>query len=66
MIAEQYLQLKIDHAKRQRAGWTAHQLSDRIAIERFESVREHWKVYEDVGPRKAAIKRFYDFAYVWY
>ena len=66
LIAERYSQLEIDRGRRQRAGWTAYQVSDRIALTRFKSVREKWKQYDDGKERKAAIRRFYDFAYQWY
>jgi len=66
LIAEQYLQLHAAHDMRQRKGWTAHQFSDRIALRRFETVREKWSPYEDANRRAAAIERFYDFSYQWY
>jgi hypothetical protein len=66
LIADRYLQLQIDHQRRQQAGWTAFQLSDQIALARFEAVRNKWKPYEDVTDRLAAIQRFYAFAYKWY
>ncbi len=66
LIAECYQQLQAARQKRQQAGWTAYQLSDEIALERFEAVREQWVQYEDVAKREAAIKRLYVFAYQWY
>ncbi|MEX2112042.1 MAG: hypothetical protein WD845_02595, partial [Pirellulales bacterium] len=66
LIAERYQQLQLDHQQRQQAGWTAYQLSDEIALARFEAVRHKWKPYEDVAKRNAAIQRFYAFAYSWY
>ena len=66
LIAERYLQTQIDHQRRQQAGWTAFQLSDEIARKRFEAVRDQWKPYEDATKRRAALERFYAFAYRWY
>ncbi len=66
LIAERYHQLQRDYQKRQQAGWTAYQLSDEIALERFEAVRSRWKPYEDAAKREVAIQRFHDFAYQWY
>ena len=60
------MQLKEDHRLRQQRGWTAFQLSDRVALERFEEVRDKLRPYEDSQRRSAAIQRFYDFAYAWY
>lgn len=66
LIAKRYLELRGDHQRRQRAGWTAQQLSDEFALARFEAVRDRWEPYEDVAKRKVAIQRLYDFAYQWY
>lgn len=66
LIAERYLQIQIDRQRRQQAGWTAYQLSDQVALARFEAVSSQWKPYEDAAKRTAAIQRFYEFAYKWY
>jgi hypothetical protein len=66
LIAERYLQLHIDHARREQAGWTAYQLSDVNALARFEAVSSKWMPYKDAAMRQAAIDRLYTFAYQWY
>ncbi len=66
LIAERYSQLESDHTRRQQAGWTAYQASDSVALRRFLKVRNAWKQYEDDAKRRAAIERFYDFAFRWY
>src|SRR5262249_50852252 len=66
LIAQRYVELSAEHLDRELAGWTAYQFSDQVAIERFEAVRAKWQAFEDPAKRKAAIQRFYDFAYRWY
>ncbi len=66
LIADRYLQLQAEHQSRQLRGWTAFQVADQVALERFEAVREQWKEYEDHSKRGAAIQRLDNFAYQWY
>jgi len=66
LIAQRYFELSADHLDRELAGWTAYQLSDQVALERFEAVRTKWQPFEDAAKRKAAIQRFHHFAYQWY
>jgi hypothetical protein len=66
LIAERYQLLQYDLQRHQAFGWTAYQLSDRVALERFEAIRDKWRPYEDDTKRATAIQRLYDFAYQWY
>jgi len=66
LIADRYLQLQAEHQSRQIRGWTAFQVSDQVALKRFEAVRAKWKEYEEQSKRGAAIRRLYSFAYQWY
>lgn len=66
LIAERAYQLQAEQLSRQAAGWTAYQLSDRVALERFEAVREKWKPFEDYNRRRAALEQLHTFAYQWY
>ena len=50
----------------QHKGWTAFQLADRLLLRKLQAVRGDWEHYTDRDARKAALKRFHDYAYQWY
>jgi hypothetical protein len=47
-------------------GWTSYQIADRVVLERLRAEKSNWAEYQDLQKRKAARKRFDDYAYQWF
>ncbi len=66
MLAERQLEAESLAARREREGWTAFQLADRIVLNALSDNSGNWAEYKDPDRRNAALQRFHDYAYQWY
>lgn len=66
MLAERQLEAESLAARREREGWTAFQLADRIVLNALVNNSGDWAEYKDHDRRNAALQRFHDYAYQWY
>lgn len=67
LLADRDSELERKVAIQQRDGWTAYQISDRVALESLRKNREQWNRYlSDQGSRRMAFQRFQQYVYQWY
>ena len=66
MLAARLDQAEAVAQKRERDGWTAHQVADRKVLEGLLANRANWVRYTDREEREAALSAFREYAYQWY
>lgn len=66
MLAQRRIEAESLAARREREGWTAFQLADRMVLNALSDNSGDWAEYMDPVSRDAALQRFHNYAYQWY
>jgi len=66
MLADRLDQAEAVARRRQTEGWTAHQIGDRLVLDRLRVESPRWAEYTDRQKREAALENFDAYAYQWY
>jgi hypothetical protein len=67
LLAERAADADREVRRQQAAGWTAHQISDRVLRDKLAAARGDWNIYADrPAARQVALERFRKYAYQWY
>jgi hypothetical protein len=66
MLAQRMIEFGQSTQQRERQGWTAFQIAERLLVVRLYAVRNDWVEYIDASKRAAALDRFHEYVYQWY
>ena len=66
LLAQHHQQAEERAQRRQQEGWSSFQYAEHIMLTGLRAASNEWEIYKQHDQRRAALKRFRDYAYQWY